>query len=68
MFTILSQHVDTYKETIYPKNQDLHDYKVIFDQLLEQKKRAQNIRDDYNNNRYVNYDLDGHTFQVLAIS
>jgi hypothetical protein len=65
--TLLSQHVDTFKEALY-FNGDLTKYNDFVSLLISLKEDAQLIKDINNDNRFVVFNMDGIKWHIMAVS
>lgn len=65
--TLLSQHIDTFKEALY-LNADATEYNKTINYLKSLKEQAQSIKDIDNDNRFVSVTLDNRVFKVMATS
>lgn len=70
MVKVISQHIDTLKTHYYIaktiEDKSFHDYLKIVDSLISLKKEAQEVKNNYGNERSVNYQFGDERFNVMA--
>lgn len=64
---LISQHVDTFKESLYLSG-DCFKYNDFVNDMVDIKEQAQEIHDINNDNRFINIDIGGIKWQVMATS
>lgn len=63
----LSQHVDTFKESLY-LNGDCFKFNQFVNHMIDLKSMAQEIHDINNDNRFIDFIMGDTKFRVMAVS